>query len=147
VVIEVHGAQDELREFAQGVRPPLLGSGGLEAAIPVLAARGTVPVHVDIAVGRLAPAVESAVYFMCAEGLTNVAKHGAANQAWVSLRVDAGEVVARVVDDGVGGADPRGLGLRGLADRVEALGGSLRVDEGTAGGTVLEAHIPVEAGP
>ncbi|MGH6691614.1 MAG: sensor histidine kinase, partial [Gammaproteobacteria bacterium] len=144
---EVHGAQDELREFAQGIRPPLLGSGGLEAAVPVLAARGTVQVHAEVAVGRLAPAIESAVYFVCAEGLTNVAKHAAADEAWVSLRVDAGEVVARVVDDGVGGADPRGLGLRGLADRVEALGGHLWIDERSTGGTVLEARIPVETEP
>jgi signal transduction histidine kinase len=144
---EVRGAQDELREFAQGIRPPLLGSGGLGSAVPVLAARGSVPVHVDIAVGRLAPAIESAVYFVCAEGLTNIAKHSAADQAWISLRVYAGDVVARIVDDGNGGADPRGLGLRGLVDRVEALGGSLTVSDGTAGGTVVEARIPVEALP
>jgi signal transduction histidine kinase len=144
---EVRGAQAELREFAQGIRPPLLGSAGLDAAVPVLAARGSLPVHVDVAVGRLAPAIESAVYFVCAEGLTNVAKHGAAGQAWVSLRVDAGEVIARVVDDGIGGADPGGLGLRGLVDRVEALGGQLRIDERNTGGTVLEARIPVAAGP
>ena len=144
---EVRGAQDELREFAQGIRPPLLGSGGLGAAIPVLAARGSVPVQVDITVGRLAPAIESAIYFVCAEGLTNVAKHSVATKAWVSVSHDAGDVVARVVDDGIGGADARGQGLRGLADRVEALGGSLRIDDGTAGGTVLEARIPVEAGP
>jgi hypothetical protein len=105
VLAELYGAQDELREFAQGVRPPLLGSGGLEAALPVLAARGTVPVHVDVAVGRLAPAIESAVYFVCAEGLTNVAKHAGARQAWVSVGVDSGDVVARVVDDGAGGVD------------------------------------------
>jgi signal transduction histidine kinase len=147
VQAEVRGAQAELREFAQGIRPPLLGSGGLDAAVPVLAARGSLPVHVDVAVGRLAPAIESAVYFVCAEGLTNVAKHGAAGQAWVSLRVDAGEVIARIVDDGIGGADPRGLGLRGLVDRVEALGGQLRIDERATGGTVLEARIPVTAEP
>jgi len=142
---ELRGAQDELREFAQGIRPSLLGPGGLEAALPVLAARGTVPVHMDIAVGRLPPAIESAVYFVCAEGFTNIAKHSAAGQVWVTLRVDAGDVVARVADDGIGGADPQGLGLRGLADRVEALGGSLGVGNGIAGGTVLEARIPVEA--
>jgi signal transduction histidine kinase len=147
VLAELYGAQDELREFAQGVRPPLLGSGGLEAALPVLAARGTVPVHVDVAVGRLAPAIESAVYFVCAEGLTNVAKHAGARQAWVSVGVDSGDVVARVVDDGAGGADSGGLGLRGLADRVEALGGSLRIHNGPSGGTVLEARIPVEVLP
>ena len=144
---EVRGAQDELREFAQGIRPRLLGSGGLEAAIPALAARGTVPVHVAIAVGRLAPAIESAVYFVCAEGLTNVAKHSAADQAWVSVQVDAGDVVARVEDDGVGGADSRGLGLRGLADRVEALGGNLWTDHAAPRGTVLEARIPAGAQP
>jgi signal transduction histidine kinase len=143
---ELRGALDELREFAQGIRPPLLGSGGLGAALPVLAERGSVPVQLEIAVGRLAPAIESAVYFVCAEGLTNIAKHSAANQAWVSVRVDSGDVIARVVDDGTGGADPGGLGLRGLADRVEALGGSLRVDSDT-GGTVVEARTPVDAPP
>ena len=141
---EVRGAQEELHEFALGIRPPLLGSGGLDAAIPVLAARGSPPVDVDVAVGRLAPSIESAVYFVCAEGLTNIAKHSGADQAWVSIKVDGGEVVARIVDNGVGAADPRGLGLRGLVDRVEALGGSLRVGDGAAGGTVLEARIPVE---
>jgi signal transduction histidine kinase len=144
VQAELRGAQGELREFAQGVRPPLLGSGGLQAAVPVLAARSVLPVEVDVAVGRLPPAVESAVYFVCAEGLTNVAKHSRAGHASVRLRVDSGEVVARVADDGIGGADARGLGLRGLADRIEALGGNLRVGDDAAGGTVLEARIPVE---
>ncbi len=144
---EVRGTQDELREFAQGIRPPLLGSGGLRAAIPVLAARGSVPVQVDITVGRLAPAIESAVYFVCAEALTNIAKHSAAEHARVSVSVDGADVVGRIVDDGIGGVDRQGLGLRGLADRVEALGGSLRVHDATNGGTVLEARIPVQAGP
>jgi signal transduction histidine kinase len=144
---ELGGAEDELREFAQGIRPALLGSGGLGAAVPVLAARGPVPVHLEIAVGRLAPTIESAIYFVCAEGLTNIAKHSAANQAWVSVRVDSGDVIARVVDDGTGGADAGGLGLRGLADRVEALGGSLQIDSGSAAGTVVEARIPVDASP
>ena len=123
----MRGAQDELREFAQGIRPPLLGSGGLRAAIPVLAARGSVPVQVDITVGRLAPAIESAIYFVCAEGLTNVAKHSAADHAWVSVSVDAGR--RRRANRGRWDRrrGPQGLGLRGLADRVEALGGSLRI--------------------
>jgi signal transduction histidine kinase len=144
---EVRSAQDGLQEFAQGIRPYLLGSGGLAAAIPALAARATLPIDVDIAVGRLAPAIESAVYFVIAEGLTNIAKHSAAGQAWVRVHVDARDVVARVEDDGVGGADRHGLGLRGLSDRVEALGGNLRIEAANAGGTVLEARIPVGPHP
>lgn len=144
VVAEVRGAQTELREFAQGVRPSPLGSGGLAAALPVLAARAPLQVELDVSVGRLPPAVEAALFFVCSEALTNIAKHANATRVQVSVEPDPVGVVTTVVDDGVGGADPRGSGLRGLADRVEALNGHFSVGDGPGGGTLVVARIPVE---
>ncbi|MEO6714356.1 MAG: sensor histidine kinase, partial [Mycobacteriales bacterium] len=142
---EVRGALAELDEFAQGIRPSALGAGGLRAAIPVLAARATVPVAVEVSVGRLPPAVESAIFFFCSESLANVAKHAHATRASVDVVGVEGHVVATVDDDGVGGADPRGSGLRGLADRVEALGGTMDVADAAGGGTRLTASMPTAA--
>jgi signal transduction histidine kinase len=101
---------------------------------------------VDLTVhgGRLPLAVEGAVYFVCAEALTNIAKHANATRASVAITLDHGDVIARIVDDGRGGADRNGSGMRGLADRVEALGGQLSVTERSQGGTVLMARIPLE---
>ena len=96
-------------------------------------------------VGRLRPAVESAVYFVCAEALANVAKHAGARRATVTVTRHDNVVVASVVDDGAGGVDrSRGTGLRGLADRVEALGGRFVVGDSAAGGTTVTAEIPVD---
>lgn len=139
---EVAAGQAELRQFAQGVRPALLGSGGLAAALPVLASHAGVPTRVSVVVPRLQPAVEAALYFVCAEALSNVAKHSGASTAWVDVREEGGSVMARITDDGRGGADPRGSGLRGLADRFDALGGALRVADHPAGGTLVEARVP-----
>ena len=102
------------------------------------------PVDLTVPGRRLPPAVEGAVYFVCAEALTNIAKHANATRASVAITVDHGAVVARIVDDGRGGADRNGSGLRGLADRVEALGGPLSVGDRGEGGTVLMARIPLE---
>jgi signal transduction histidine kinase len=144
---EVHGARTDLHAFAQGVRPTALGAGGLPAALPVLAARSGVPVTLTVTVGRLPPAVESALYFVCSEALTNVGKHAAATRVTVVARRHGDDAtVLTVEDDGVGGADPRGSGLRGLTDRVEAFGGTLVVTDGPAGGTVLTARIPTQPG-
>jgi signal transduction histidine kinase len=142
---ELTTAHDELRNLAHGIRPPALESGGLSAALPLLVQQAE-PDPVDLAVheGRLPPAVEGAVYFVCAEALTNIAKHANATRASVAITVDNGAVVARIVDDGRGGADRTGSGLRGLADRVEALGGRLSVTDRSQGGTVLMARIPLE---
>jgi signal transduction histidine kinase len=138
---EVHGARTDLHAFAQGVRPTALGEGGLPAALPVLAARSGMAVTLTVTVGRLPPAVESALYFVCSEALTNVGKHAAATAVTVVAQAgdDGDGTVLTVGDDGVGGADPRGSGLRGLTDRVEALGGAMMVTDGPAGGTVLTA--------
>ena len=142
---ELSGAQAELHDVAQGIRPSALGEGGLASALPVLARRAPLPVDVAVGVGRLRPAVEAAFYFVCAEALTNVAKHSGARGASVSVIRRDSVVVANVVDDGVGGVDPsRGTGLRGLADRVEALGGRFVVEDSATGGTTVTAEIPVD---
>jgi signal transduction histidine kinase len=142
---EVRGARAELHDVAQGIRPAELSEGGLAAAVPVLARRAPLPVDVAVDVGRLPPAVEAALYFVCAEALTNIAKHASAGA--VSVRVTCRDSVAVVTvdDDGVGGVDPaRGSGLRGLADRVEALGGRFVVGASPLGGTTVTAEVPVE---
>ncbi|MER5472961.1 hypothetical protein [Streptomyces sp. NPDC002685] len=144
VLAEVATARRELAQFAQGVRPQSLTAGGLGAALPLLADRARLPVTVTVGVCRLPPPIEAAAYFVCAEALTNVAKHAAATWAGVEVIAEAGDVVVRVSDDGRGGADAKGSGLRGIADRVEALGGSITVGGGTAGGTLLIAKIPIE---
>ncbi|WP_327426831.1 sensor histidine kinase [Streptomyces sp. NBC_01236] len=141
---EVATALRELAQFAQGVRPQSLTAGGLGAALPLVAGRAGLPVSVAVGVGRLPPPIEAAAYFVCAEALTNVAKHAAATSASVEVVAEAGDVVVRVTDDGRGGADAKGSGLRGIADRVEALGGSITVGGGAAGGTLLMARIPAE---
>jgi signal transduction histidine kinase len=147
---EVQGARTDLHDFAQGVRPTALGEGGLAEALPVLAARSGLPVSLTVTVGRLPPAVESALYFVCSEAMANVGKHARATSVTVVVRrarEDGDVTVLTVEDDGVGGADPRGSGLRGLADRVEALGGAMSVTDGPAGGTLLTARIPAQPVP
>lgn len=140
---ELADARKDLREFAQGIRPQALTTGGLDAALPLLAARSTMPVQLAVDVGRLEPAVEAAVYFVCSEALANTAKHAHATKAGIDVWFADGSVHATVADDGVGGADSRGSGLRGLSDRVEALGGTIAVSEAQGGGTVVAASIPV----
>jgi PAS domain S-box-containing protein len=137
-------ALEELRELARGLHPAVLSDRGLRAAVEMLAGRSPVPVEIaDIPDERLPEPVEAAAYYLIAEALTNVAKY--AHASGVRVRVAAGDesVVVEVSDDGVGGADPRnGSGLRGLADRVEALGATLDVVSPTGGGTSLRAEIP-----
>jgi signal transduction histidine kinase len=137
-------ALQELRELSQGIHPGLLTERGLGPALKELAYRAPLPVEVAVSVdGRLPEPVEAAAYFVVAEALANVTKYASASA--VSVRVDrrAGRAVVEVADDGVGGADrTRGSGLRGLADRVEALGGDLAVESPRGLGTVLRAEIP-----
>ena len=138
-------ALDELRELARGIHPAILTDGGLARALSALAHRAPLPVEIDdVPDERLPEPVEAAAYYLIAEAITNVAKHANATHVAVSVRRDDGRVLVRVVDDGVGGADPgSGSGLHGLADRVEALHGHLHVDSPPGGGTRLEARIPV----
>jgi signal transduction histidine kinase len=105
-----------------------------------------VTVALDVHVpGRLPAAVETTAYFLISEALANVAKHAAAPSARVCARVEGTGLLIEVADDGVGGADPgRGSGLRGLEDRLAALGGTLRIKSPSLGGTRLEAQLPCE---
>jgi signal transduction histidine kinase len=117
---------------------------GLPVALKTLAARAQVPVRLIVDLeGRLPERQEVAAYYVVSESLTNVAKYACASSAVVEVRHADGRLVVEVVDDGVGGADTRGgSGLRGLADRVEALGGRLRIWSPAGGGTRVEAEIP-----
>ena len=136
-------ANVELRELAHGILPDVLTRGGLRAGVDALASRAPVPVEIDVAVGRLPTAVEATAYFVVAEALTNVAKHARAGHAEVSARIDDGKLAVQVRDDGIGGAWPDGSGLTGLADRLAALDGELRVESPSDGGTVIAAAIPL----
>jgi PAS domain S-box-containing protein len=142
---ELSLALEELRELARGLHPAVLSDNGLRAAVDALAARASVRVEIeDIPDERLPEPIEAGAYYLIAEALTNVTKYASASS--VRVRVVAGDewVVVEVSDDGVGGADPAGgTGLRGLADRIEALGGSLEVVSPAGAGTSLRAKIPV----
>jgi PAS domain S-box-containing protein len=142
---ELSLALDELRELARGLHPAVLSDHGLRTAVHALASRATLPVEIeDVPEGRLPEPVEAGAYYLIAEALTNVTRYAQASA--VRVRVDAADgcLVVEVADDGVGGADPAGgSGLRGLADRVEALGGSLEVVSPEGGGTTVRAEIPL----
>jgi signal transduction histidine kinase len=142
---ELGRALEELRELARGIHPAVLSDRGLKAALEALAGRSPVPVTLDgTPPERLPPPVEAAAYFVVAEALTNVVKYAGASQARVSVSRRNGHAIVEVVDDGVGGADPgRGSGLRGLADRISALDGTLVLTSPEGAGTLLRAEIPV----
>jgi signal transduction histidine kinase len=141
---DLDAARSQLREFASGIHPAILTEAGPAAALAELAGRSPVPVEVHAPPGRWTPAVEAAVYFVCSEALTNVAKYAEASRVTIHVEADRAWVTARVTDDGVGGANESGgSGLRGLADRVEALGGQLQVDSPLGGGTRVTAEIPL----
>ncbi len=143
-VDEVTRAIDDLRDLARGVRPAQLDDG-LAPALKELAGRAPVPVDVSACTERFAGDLEAAAYFIAAEGLTNAVKHSRASRISVSAQRDNGTLVVVVADDGVGGAsEAEGTGLRGLADRVEAHQGALRVDSVPDGGTTLTANLPVQ---
>lgn len=141
---ELKHAIGELRELARGIHPAILTEAGLAPALESLAEHSPIPVEVDTELDfRLAPVVEATAYFVVAEALTNVAKHAGASAATLSATVTDGRLRVRVADNGRGGADPeRGSGLRGLQDRVAALGGWLRIADDPSGGTRLEAELP-----
>ena len=135
----------ELRELARGIHPAILTDRGLAPAIQSLADRGVVPIEADVEVEeRLAAPIEAAAYFLVAEALTNVARYAEASSAWVSVRRAGDELIVEVADDGVGGVDPSaGSGIRGLQDRVAAVGGTLDIDSPPGHGTRLRATLPV----
>jgi signal transduction histidine kinase len=140
---ELQVAVEELRELAQGIHPGVLVQGGLAAALEALAGRSPVPVTVESTQDRLAPEVEGTAYFVASEALANVVKHSGATKARIRATHANGTLVVEVEDDGVGGAASRnGSGLRGLADRVEAQGGSLRIESAPGSGTRIVGEIP-----
>jgi signal transduction histidine kinase len=141
---ELDAAIRSLRELARGIHPAVLSDRGLAAALEALANRMPLPVQIErTPAERLPEAVEAAAYFVVAEALTNVVRYAHAGQATVEVELEDERVVVRVVDDGVGGADPTaGSGLRGLGDRVAALGGRLDVRSPAGAGTTVEATIP-----
>ena len=141
---ELARALDELRELARGIHPAILTDRGLGPALEAILARAPLPVELtDLPEDRLPEPVEAAVYYVVAETLTNIAKHAQAESATVSVTLAGNTARVVITDDGIGGADPaRGSGLRGLADRIEALDGGLRVESPPQAGTRIEAQIP-----
>jgi signal transduction histidine kinase len=142
---EAQLAVKELRELAHGIHPTLLSELGLGAALEALATRAPLPVSISgVPAVRLPPAVESTAYYVTAEALTNVAKYARAGRAFVHLSIEEDRLQLQVGDDGVGGADPSGTGLRGLQDRVDALDGTLEVHSPRGGGTTVRVELPLE---
>jgi signal transduction histidine kinase len=142
---EAQLAIKELRELAHGIHPTLLSERGLCAALEALATRAPLPVEVSgVPTLRLPSPVESTAYFVTAEALTNVAKYAQAEQAFVHLSVQDDCLHLQVGDDGIGGADPSGTGLRGLRDRVDALDGALEVHSPPGGGTTVRVELPLQ---
>ena len=144
---ELAQALDELRELARGIHPAILTDRGLDAALEALAARTPLPVEIEGRCTELPAPVEAAAYYVVSEAIANVVKYANAEVVRVTLAQTNGAAVVEVVDDGVGGADPgAGSGLRGLADRVASLRGSLHVDSPPGGGTTIRAEIPLGVG-
>ena len=143
---ELEQALGELRELARGMHPSVLTDRGLDAALDGLGRRAPLPVELEqTPAERLPDRVESAAYFVVAEALTNVAKYAHATHARVNVSRHSRQILVEVSDDGVGGADPStGSGLRGLRDRVTAIGGRFDVDSRPGHGTTVRATIPCE---
>jgi signal transduction histidine kinase len=141
-------ALEELRELARGLHPAVLTDRGLAPALQSLANRSTFPVAITgVPAIRLPEPVEAALYYVVAESLTNAAKHSRATKGSVELSTTSETVAVEIRDNGSGGASmSSGSGLRGLADRVEALGGELRYQSPAGGGTVIRAELPLRAG-
>lgn len=145
IVDDLVGVSDELREISRGIHPAILSKGGLGPALRTLARRSAVPVDLDLAIERRMPeSVEVAAYYVVAEALTNAAKHASATSVTVHGSDADGRLRLCVHDDGDGGADTgNGSGLIGLVDRVEALGGQLRLSSPPGTGTTLEIVLPL----
>ena len=136
----------ELQETSRGIHPAILSQGGLGPALRTLARRSTIPVQLEVPTERRLPEpLEVAAYYVASEALANAAKHARASRVEVSLALRDGVLLLSIRDDGVGGADPaRGSGLEGLRDRVEALGGSVRVVSQPGVGTNITAELPLD---
>jgi signal transduction histidine kinase len=142
---EARDASDTLRDLARGIHPAVLTEQGLAAAVEEHALRSHVPMLIDIPAGRWVGPIEATAYFVVLEAATNAAKHASADRITVRGRHRDGWLTVEVADDGLGGADPTlGTGLRGLRDRVSALGGRLAVYSTFNGGTRIVAELPCE---
>jgi signal transduction histidine kinase len=142
-------AAAELQEFSRGIHPAILSEGGLGPALRTLARRSGVPVDLEVtADARYPEPVEIAAYYVASEALANAMKHAQASSVQMSLATLGCSLLLSVRDDGVGGADPaRGSGLAGLADRVEALGGSIQLRSAAGSGTHITVELPLEYKP
>jgi len=145
---QLRRTQDELRRLARGINPRVLTEQGLASALSSLAEESPVPVDLAVSASEADPGVEACAYFVCSEALANVAKHASASRVRIVVRGSDRRLEVEIEDDGVGGVDlTRGSGLRGLADRVETLGGTLTVVGPRGGGTSLIAVIPTSSRP
>ena len=138
-------ALEELRELARGLHPAILTERGLPPALQSIATRAPFEVEIDgVPHERLPAVVEAAIYYVVAESLTNAAKHAGASEAQVALSTTGDTVTVEIRDDGSGGANlTNGSGIRGLADRVEALGGRFELQSPIGAGTVVKAEMPL----
>jgi signal transduction histidine kinase len=139
------GVSADLQEISRGIHPAILSRGGLPPALKTLGRRSAIPVALDLTIDqRLSDSVEVGAYYVVSEALTNAAKHSRATEVTVSGRTNHHTLSLSIRDDGVGGADMgNGSGLVGLADRVEALGGRMRIKSPAGRGTSLEVTIPL----
>jgi signal transduction histidine kinase len=142
------GLSEEVQEISRGIHPAILSTGGLGRALKTLARRSTIPVNLDLELGadrRLPATTEVAAYYMVAEALTNAAKHARASVVKVGVETHDAQLHLTIRDDGIGGADAtKGSGLIGLTDRVEALGGRMRITSPAGSGTSLDVTIPLD---
>ncbi|MBV9050371.1 MAG: hypothetical protein JOY58_19035 [Solirubrobacterales bacterium] len=136
-------ANEELRGLVHGIMPSTLTRGGLAAAVAELTAQLRIPVDLEVTSDRLTAEIEANAYFVITEALTNVVKHSGAQSGKVGIRVVDRTLKLEVHDNGIGGARPDGSGLRGVADRIVALGGRLEIDSPDRGGTRLSATLPL----
>jgi PAS domain S-box-containing protein len=141
---ELSAGLQEIRELASGLHPSVLSERGLARALEAAALRAPLPIELQVELDQpVAERVEAAAYYVVAEGLANVHKHAHASRVSVRVAAEDASLVVEVRDDGTGGADEEGTGLRGLSDRVEALGGQLVLTSPEGGGTRLSANLPL----
>jgi signal transduction histidine kinase len=144
--VELRAAVAEVRDLARGLHPTILVEAGLGPAVEALAERATIPITVQAPAERFPAPVEAAAYFVVAEAIANTTKYAAASHVTVTVTTSVDGLRVAIRDDGKGGADPAGgSGLRGLTDRVAALGGRLRIDSPPGGGTTVQAELPIPA--
>jgi signal transduction histidine kinase len=143
---ELGEAQAELRDLARGLHPVALSERGLRSALESLTAGCEIPVTLDVGAEDLPEPIELAAYFIVSESLTNASKYSGAGAVQIRVAPEAGALLVEIVDNGCGGADAAsGTGLRGLADRIDALGGRLEIDSPPGAGTRVSARLPLRA--